>query len=191
MHAGFDCICILFANTVSLQLTSRDQSHVHGNVLKSHLFYRFLLHINLDWLILIFFNAYFFTHSSTQNLHCLGYKIIMIFQGFSLWRTASFHRHHLNLTNFQNQAQHKRIPKEHVIIHFDELWNYLYPFQKMVAASFFVNINCNFLYQGKVWHHTSIFIETNVHFMRFFVQRHLLFKSSQLLRAKKIKSVFI
>ena len=55
---------------------------------------------------------------------------------------------------------------------------YLYSFQKLVDASFFINISCNFPDQRKVGHDTSIFTETNVYFMRFFAQRHLLFKSS-------------
>ena len=50
---------------------------------------------------------------------------------------------------------------------FDGLGNYLYSFQKLGAASFFININWNFPDQGKVAHHTIIFTETNVHFMHF------------------------
>ena len=40
---GFGCTRILFENKVSLQLSSRTQSHVHKNVIESHLFYRFLI----------------------------------------------------------------------------------------------------------------------------------------------------
>ena len=42
MRGRFGCTRILFENKVSLQLTSRIQSHVHRNVIESHLFYRFL-----------------------------------------------------------------------------------------------------------------------------------------------------
>ena len=81
----------------------------------------------------------------------------------------------LDLTNFQIQAHHKTFPKEHVTFLF---WWTLYSLQRLVAATFFININCYFPDQGKVGHHTSIFTETKVHFMRFIAQRHLLFNSS-------------
>ena len=42
MRGRFGCTRILFENKVSLQLTCRIQSHVHRNVIESHLFYRFL-----------------------------------------------------------------------------------------------------------------------------------------------------
>ena len=72
-------------------------------------------------------------------------------------------------------------------MYFDGLCNYLYSFQKLGAASVFININWNFPDQGKVGRHTSIFTETNVHFMRFFAQRHLLLQSSWFLRIKKLR----
>ena len=72
-------------------------------------------------------------------------------------------------------------------MYFDGLCNYLYSFQKLEAASVFININWNFPDQGKVGRHTSIFTETNVHFMRFFAQRHLLLQSSWFLRIKKLR----
>ena len=82
----------------------------------------------------------------------------------------------LRTFEFKHNTKHCR--RSTWIIHFDGLCNYLYSFQNLVAASFFININCYFPDKGKVGHHTSIFTEAKVHFMWFFAQRHLVFKFS-------------
>ena len=82
----------------------------------------------------------------------------------------------LRISKFKPNTKNFR--KSPWLIHFDGFFKQLYSFQKLVAASFFININCNFPDQGKIGHHTSIFTKTNVHLCAFFAQRHLLFKSS-------------
>ena len=68
--------------------------------------------------------------------------------------------------------------------------NYLYSFLEASSCQFLYQYQLLLPDQGRFGHHSSIFTETKVHFMRFFAQRHL-FKSSQLLRTKKLKSIFM
>ena len=65
-------ILILFENKVVLLLSSRNRAHLHGNVLKSHGFYRFLWQRNGEHFIFIFLSGCFLTNSSRT-----GSKILM------------------------------------------------------------------------------------------------------------------
>ena len=108
------------------------------------------------------------------------YKIIMNFQDFFFVANCIVRRHQwLGPYELPNPSPKQKISEgaRNLIILMDSC-NYLYSFQKLVAASFFININCYFPDQRKLGHHTSPFTETKVHFMCFFVQRHLLLKSS-------------
>ena len=149
-------------------------SQAHGNILKSHVlqifnFFQRLLFQSHCYLKLTLFTL--------QNYH----EFLRIVLCGELYRFGGTNT--LDLTNFQIQAQHKKLPKEHVtytwLLHFDRLCNYWYSFQTKAIANFFININCCFPDQGKINHYTSIFTATKNNFMRFLLPLScFLFKSN-------------
>ena len=70
---------------------------------------------------------------------------------------------HLDLTNFKFKPNTKHFLRSTWLIHFDGLCNYLYSFQRLLAACFFININCYFSDKEKVGHQSSKFTETFIH----------------------------
>ena len=159
MNAGFDCIRIHFDNKVSLQLASRDQSHFHGNVLKSHLFYRPLLHRNLEQFFQIF-STLIFSPTILQNYTEFS-RFFLCTNCIVLETSVTWNLRTSNSSPTQNIS-------EGASIHFDRLmqlfifiseadsWQFLYQQQLLLPD------------QERFGYHPSIFTETKIHFMQFF-----------------------
>ena len=82
-------LALHFANIYSLEVSSRNQSHALGNMVKSHGFYRFLIQTNVDQFNFSFFKEYFFIQPVTSSKRWLfhqGYlmRIFLLLRYFLL-----------------------------------------------------------------------------------------------------------
>ena len=130
----------------------------------------------LTCLFWFFFNAHFFTHNLTKLSWIFKIFLCIVSDTSMTWNLRTS-----NSSPTQNISEGAR----GIFILMDSC-NYLYSFQKLVAASF-SSVSTATSWIGKIWSSP----QHKVHFMRFFAQKHLLFKSGQLLWTTKLKSIFM
>ena len=135
---------LLFINIYNLQVSSLTWSQVHGNILKSHGFYRFLRQRNVAKFIFLSFNNFSPTPLTCRALlrlkNCHKLLRFFLFSQQYWFRVINA----LDPTNFWIQSTTEGICGNMWFTHFDALCNYLHSFRKQSAASFFKNSNCCF-----------------------------------------------
>ena len=99
---------------VYITFSSRNWSHVHENILKSHGFYRFLVNRNVELFISFFFKEWF----STLDY---GEFSRFLFRD-QLYQLEDTKHNAFNLSGFQNHSNHRKL--------FLMITNYLYSFRK-------------------------------------------------------------